>query len=96
MREPLPPPVYADPESPAFAQVGTEIRAVIQPLKGTTEATLYGEESVHMRLMLTQNAYPLHQGVGVCLDRQDGLCDYRIAAPVETWATHQRAVLKKL
>lgn len=96
VREPLPPPIYSDLTSPAFGLVGREIRAVIQPLSGSTAATLYGEESVHMRLMLTTDAQPLREGMGVCVDRRDGACDYRVAAPPERWGTHQRAVLKKL
>ena len=96
VKEPLPPSVYEDLATPAFEAVGRQIKATVQPRRGSTVATRYGEDSTRMLLMLTTDARPLREGMGVCLYGQDGACDYRIAAPVEAWTTHQRAVLKKL
>lgn len=96
MKQPLPPTVYTDAALPSFEREGETIAAALQPMSGSVVATLYGEESVHMLLMLTQARLTLKEGMGVCVDGEAGECDYRIAAPPERWGTHQRVALKRL
>ncbi|MDD3336784.1 MAG: hypothetical protein PHI98_14940 [Eubacteriales bacterium] len=87
---------YVDQVGPLFEQEGEGIRATIQPMNGTVEATWYGEESAAMRLLLTTGRIQLEKGMGVCVERQDGKCDYVIAAPVARWGSYQRAILKSV
>ena len=96
MKTPLPSVVYAPQEVPEFEETGREIVATLQPLSGALEATVYGEELRLMKLLLTTSRYPLAEGMGVCAERRDGGCDYRVAEPPQRWGIYQRAVLKRL
>lgn len=96
VKQPLPAPVFGDMAVPAFESAGTTITATVQPMSGSIAAQLYGEERALMKLLLTNSQTALNEGMGVCLEDAAGACDYRIAAPVERWGTHQRAVLKRL
>lgn len=81
---------------PHFEEEGAEMMAAIQPVSSEMKQTLYGEEKSEVRLMLTRDSARLKAGYGVCVEREDGVCDFRIAEPVEHWGTHQRAVLKRI
>lgn len=96
VKQPSALPVYGDRSAPAFEAEGVSIRATVQPLSGRTEAALYGERSACMLLLLTASRAELREGTGVCVERTDGQCDYRVAAPPERWKTHVRAVLERV
>ena len=85
-----------DAVEPCFEESGVEILAAIQPVSAEMKQRLYGEEKVELRLMLTGTALELKEGFGVCVERQDGVCDFQIARPVEHWMGHKRAILRRL
>lgn len=92
----LAPAVSAQDESPLFEQGGQSVAAVLQPMSGSVDAAVYGEQAAHMLLMLTQSDMPFEPGMGVCVDGADGACDYRVAAPPEKWRGHTRLALKRI
>lgn len=81
---------------PCFEESGVEILAAIQPVSADMKQRLYGEERAELHLMLTDTEAELKEGFGVCVERQDGVCDFQIARPVERWRGHKRALLKRL
>lgn len=70
------------------------IRAAVYPAGRELDAKIYGERVNDMRLMLYEGAMPLEIGMGVCVDVEDGVPDYRIVK-IEQWA-HARATLEKI
>lgn len=85
-----------DAVEPRYEETGVEILAAIQPVSADMKQRLYGEEKAELRLMLAPADARLKEGFGVCVERQDGVCDFQISRPVESWMGHQRAILKRL
>lgn len=81
---------------PLFEEAGAELMAAVQPMSAEMKQRLFGEEKSEALLMLTNNSAELKEGYGICLEREDGGCDFQIAKPVERWRGHQRAALKRI
>ncbi|MBE5801695.1 MAG: hypothetical protein E7319_05335 [Clostridiales bacterium] len=94
--EPLPLPVLGNDRKPVFAQSGRRFRATVQPMDGSADRQVYGEEVTRLRRLITTEGTFLRMGMGVCVDGLDGNCDFRIREPVQHWLTHTVAVLEAL
>ncbi len=85
----------AEGTAPFFETEAVALTGTLQPLEGKTAAEAYGEESLQTALLLTEEKLELKEGAGVALGAEEA-CRFRIAAPPERWATHQRAILKSI
>lgn len=87
---------YLRQEEPAFDEEGAfTAAATVRPLSTQVYGATYGERVQRMLLVLVDMEVPAKEGMGVRVEAAEG-ADYRVAAPPERWARHQRVLLERL
>lgn len=81
---------------PRFESQGRTITGTLQPMEGTVDRQMYGQQVTRLRRLITRDGEGLQTGMGVCTGGAGTECDYRIMQPVSHWQGHSVAVLEKL
>ena len=90
----LKPAIGENDRTPHFEADGAAFAGTLQPMDGTADRQVYGEQVTRLKRLITTEGAFLERGMGIAVGGEG--CRYRIVQPVSHWQGHSVAILEML